>query len=379
MLEIASALLDRLDAGRRVAVATVTRVDGSAPRDLGTSMAVDDEGRVVGSISGGCVEGAVVEVAERVLASGAAERASFGIADEQAFAVGLSCGGRIEVLVRPLGDERAPLDDAARGASTGSAVVAAGPAGLLGRAVGSVTDAELAAAGVHGLSSARLRASADARIAAGWTGALPVRCEGAELSLFVESRLAPPAMIVVGAVDFARALSDAAALLGYRVAVVDPRALFATPARFPAAAEVIAGFADEVIDARAADLDARAVVAVLGHGDDTVPAILAALRSPAGYVGALGSRRTHERRVRMLRDAGATERELARLHSPIGLDLGAATPEETAVSILAEVIAERSRRDARPLRDGAGPIHARRDEPGDADETAPGVARVGGA
>jgi xanthine dehydrogenase accessory factor len=360
MLEIAAALLDRLDSGRSVAVATVTRVDGSAPRDLGTSMAVDDRGAIVGSISGGCVEGAVVEIAERVLASGAAELARFGISDETAFAVGLSCGGDIEVLVRPLdaSAHRSPLESATSGRPAGIATVVLGPDALLGRDAGSLTDAELRRAGLTGITADRLRATAEARLRAGFTGRVPVQCDGAAVELFCESRLAPPRMLIYGAVDYGRALSDAAALLGYRVVVCDAREAFARSERFPSAAEVVAEWPDEHLAGM--ELDGRDVVVVLTHDSGfEVPLLLRALRSPAGYVGAMGSRRTHDRRIAALTDAGATLEELARLHSPIGLDLGAATPEETAVSILAELLADRTGASAAPLRTTSGSIHRR--------------------
>lgn len=360
MFEIASALLDRLDAGHRVAVATVTKVEGSAPRDLGTSMAVDDSGAIVGSISGGCVEGAVVEIAERVLATGAAERARFGISDETAFSVGLSCGGDIEVLVRPLTDPgtRGRLVSARAGRPAGVATVVEGPASLVGRDADSLTDDDLERAGLDGITADRLLATAEARLRTGFTGRVPVQCEGAAVELFCESRLAPPRMLVYGAVDFGRALSDAAALLGYRVVVCDVREAFARPERFPAAAEVAAEWPDEHLST--VQLDERDAIVVLTHDAGfEVPLLLRALRSPAAYVGAMGSRRTHDRRISALREAGATAGELARLHSPIGLDLGAATPEETAVSILAEVLAERTGASGAPLRSTAGAIHRR--------------------
>ena len=360
MFEIAPALLDRLDAGRRVAVATVTRVEGSAPRHLGTSMAVDELGAIVGSISGGCVEGAVVEIAERVLATGSAERARFGISDETAFAVGLSCGGDIEVLVRelPATDAREQLEAARAGRPAGAATIVEGPAALVGRDADSLTDDDLRQAGLEGITADRLIATAEARLRAGFTGRVPVQCEGAAVELFCESRLAPPRMLIYGAVDFGRALSDAAALLGYRVVVCDAREAFARPERFPSAAEVVAEWPDEHL--ATVELDDRDAIVVLTHDAGfEVPLLLRALRSPAAYVGAMGSRRTHDRRMRALREAGATDEELRRLHSPIGLDLGAATPEETAISILAELLAERTAASGAPLRSTAGSIHRR--------------------
>lgn len=359
MFEIAGSLLKRLDRGQALAVATVTRVEGSAPRQLGTSMAVDDTGAVIGSISGGCLEAEVYAIAGQVLETGRAESARFGIDDETAFSVGLSCGGDVEVLVHPLVSGRDQLEAALRGQRAGSAVIALGPGGLLGRAVGELTDGDLASAGIHGLSAGRLRAIAHARLEAGFTGRVPVSCEGAEVELFCEGRLAPPQMVLFGAVDFARALADAAALLGYRVSVVDARATFATPARFPSAAEVTVGRPAEIIGRL--ELDARSVIISLTHDPrHDIPVLVAALRMPIAYVGAMGSRRTHERRVAALREAGMGEAELARLHSPIGLDLGAASPEETAISILAEILRERTGASGSPLRETRGAIHGGR-------------------
>lgn len=366
MLELAAEIGERLARGERFALATVTAVAGSAPRAPGASMIVDADGRVTGSISGGCVEGAVYELCERVLAGTGVERGRFGIDDESAFAVGLSCGGEIDVFVQTADATRlaaAPFERARSGASSGLAVLVAGPGQLLGRVVvpGSadiLRDADLAASGVRGLTAARIDAELDRRIRSGRSGLVRLDCEGDELAFFCESRLAPPRMLITGAVAFAEALSAAAALLGYRVTVCDPRPLFATPERFPAAHDVVAGWPVDLLSEL--DVDERTVVCVLGHdARSDIPFLAATLALPVAYVGALGSRRTHDERLRMLREAGVGDAELARLHSPIGLDLGAATPEETAVAILAEMIASRSGRDARPLSATTGPIHAR--------------------
>ncbi|WP_395245976.1 XdhC family protein [Agromyces sp. MMS24-K17] len=375
MLELSAEIRERLARGERFALATVVRVDGSAPRDPGSSMLVDARGAVVGSVSGGCVEAAVYELCERVLAGSPAERGRFGIDDEDAYAVGLSCGGEIDVFVQAAdasGLDEAPFARALAGASAGLATVVAGPAALVGRTVvpggaSLLDDAELAAAGVRGTSAARITAEVERRIALGRTGLVEFDCDGEPLVLFCESRLAPPRLLVFGAVAFAEALSAAGALLGYRVTVCDPRPAFATPERFPAAHEVVAAWPHRWL--AEADIDERTVVCVLGHDAKTdIPLLALALSLPVAYVGALGSRRTHEERVRMLRAAGVTDAELERLRSPIGLDLGAATPAETAVSILAEVIAVRSGRDARPLSRTDGPIHA---PSGDAPNGAP--------
>ena len=335
MFEIAAALLVELEAGRAVTVVTAVGVDGSAPRALGSSMALTASGAVIGSISGGCVEGDAVELARLVAASTIPRRESFGFDDESAFAAGLSCGGRLTVLAWMLApadeDALAALRAAVAGEPAALAIVVDGPAELLGARV----------APPHPLPA--------------HTARVPL-AESATALVFVQAP--PPRMIIVGAVDFSAALAAASAAVGYRVTVVDPRALFATPERFPAADEVVVAWPDDYL--AGTEVDDRTVITVLTHSDRfDVPALRIALTLPVTYVGAMGSRRTHERRLGMLRDAGVPESAIATLHSPIGLDLGAATPEETAVSILAEVLAVRAGASARPLRDITGPIHSR--------------------
>lgn len=380
MLELSAEISARLERGERFALATVTAVSGSAPRDPGASMIVDPDGRVTGSVSGGCVEGAVYELCERVLDGSGVEHGRFGIDDESAFAVGLSCGGEIDVFVQPAAPgllDPVPFGRVLHGESSGIATLVAGPAALLGRVVvpgrsaavrgaalsGSLPaldDGELVAAGVSGISAARIDAELDRTVRSGRSGLVHLECDGDELVFFCESRLTPPRMVIFGAVAFAEALSSAAALLGYRVSVCDPRPPFATAERFPAAHEVVAQWPVDYL--AGLEVDERTVVCVLSHDARTdVPLLRLALSLPVAYVGALGSRRTHGERVELLREAGATAAELERLRSPIGLDLGAATPEETAVSILAEVIAVRSGRDARPLSATTGPIHSTAD------------------
>jgi xanthine dehydrogenase accessory factor len=359
VLELSAEIAARLARGERFALATVTAVDGSAPRDPGASMLVDADGRVTGSVSGGCVEGAVYELCERVLSGASAvERGRFGIDDESAFAVGLSCGGEIDIFVQAAGPgllDPGPFERVLAGGSSGVATLVSGPEALLGRVV--VSDDELAAAGVRGVTAQRIEAELDRRIRSGRSGLVRLECDGDELVFFCESRLTPPRLVIFGAVSFAEALASAAALLGYRVSVCDPRPVFTNPDRFPAAHEVVVRWPSDYL--AELDIDERTVVCVLGHDAKTdIPLLALALSLPVAYVGALGSRRTHDERVRMLRDAGVDDGALARLRSPIGLDLGAATPAETAVSILAEVIAVRSRRDGRPLSETDGPIHA---------------------
>lgn len=371
MLEIADRLLVALDAGRAVTVATVSGVLGSAPRTIGTSMALAG-GEVIGSISGGCVEGAAVDACERVLDSGRPETACFGFTDDDAFAVGLSCGGELDVIVTSIGSPslRAELSAARDGLLAGVAVVVGGPRMLLGRSLagasgsglpGDLTDAELAAAFADAASApslASLRALVAGDVASGFTGRRSVDCGASSLELLVESRAAAPSLILVGAVEFAAALAVAARPLGYRIVVCDARPAFATAARFPAADEVVVEWPNLYLAGIADSLDTRSAVCVLSHDDRfDLPVLREALLSSAGVVGALGSRSTHERRIRALRDAGVPDEAVARLRSPIGLDLGASSPEETAVAILAEIIAVRAGGSGLPLRDLDGPIH----------------------
>lgn len=368
MLEIAERLSAALERGESVTVTTVSRVHGSAPRTVGTSMALA-VGHVLGSISGGCVEGAAVEACERVAQSGRVETARFGFSDETAFAVGLSCGGELDVVVHAVEAEylRAELAAAAAGRAAAVAVVVTGPAALLGRGFGGfegsgrdgeLTTEQLGAAGLTDLTIERVRAETAARLRSGGASTVSIDCGDSLLELLCESSLPAARMLLFGAVEFAAALSDAAVLLGYRVTICDPRPAFATPQRFPSAAEVVVEWPQLFLEAT--EVDDRTVICVLSH-DDRFDSVLlqAALRLPVAYVGALGSRRTHERRVQRMRAAGTTAEELGRLHSPIGLDLGASSPEETAVSILAEILAERTGADGRPLRERSGPIHRR--------------------
>jgi xanthine dehydrogenase accessory factor len=320
MLELAARLLVRLDGsdqrpGEPIVVATVIAIDGSSPRTLGTSMAWDGEA-VIGSIAGGCVEGATVEVAERVLDDGRTRTVEFGVSDETALGVGLSCGGLLRIhlaLLRP--------DDAA------------------GREV--IAELRRAASG----QSARVSLTAE--------GYRTDLCD----AIYIDSCTPPARMIIVGAMEFSAALSSAAQVLGYEVTVCDPRELFTTAARFPGA-ELAIEWPPEYLERTA--IDERSVICLLSHDDRFDADVLAiALRSPAGYVGAMGSRRTHARRMDALRERGVEPELLARLHSPIGLDIGGSTPEETAVSILAEVLAQRTAASRRPLTELDGAIHSR--------------------
>ncbi|MET9986229.1 MULTISPECIES: XdhC family protein [Streptomyces] len=368
MLDIAAELHGWLEEGREFAVATVVSVGGSAPRGPGAALAVDSEGTAIGSVSGGCVEGAVYELCAAALSSGETVRERFGYSDEDAFAVGLTCGGVIDVLITPVGAGsperevfRAALSTAARGGTAALVRVVEGPAELLGRALLVRSDGsyEGGLGGRPDLDRTAV-AEAGALLHAGRTGTVGLSEDGSHcpggLTLLVESRVPPPRMIVFGAVDFAAALVRAGKFLGHHVTVCDARPVFATPARFPEADEVVVDWPDRYL--RSTPTDERTVLCVLTHDAKfDVPLLTEALRMPVAFVGAMGSRRTHEDRERRLREAGVTERELARLRSPIGLDLGARTPEETALSIAAEIVAVRHGGTGLPLTGGAAPIH----------------------
>ncbi|MGW2277691.1 XdhC family protein [Streptomyces sp. NPDC001770] len=373
MLDIAAELHRWTLEGRDFAVATVVRVTGSAPRQPGAALAVDRAGEAAGSVSGGCVEGAVYELCRQALDDGITVRERFGYSDEDAFAVGLTCGGTIEVLVTPVraGDSARPvvaaaLAAAATGRPAALARVVDGPDELLGRAVavGGNSTSVISTQDNDDVSGPEFEraAVAEARsmLTAGRTGTVTVGADGSRcgrpVTLFVESSVPPPRMIVFGAVDFASALTRAAAFLGYRVTVCDARPVFATAARFPEADDIVVDWPHRYL--ATAEVDERTVLCVLTHDPKfDVPLLKTALRLPVGYVGAMGSRRTHLDREAALREEGLTARELGRLHSPIGLDLGARTPEETALSIMAEVVAERHGGTGARLTGARTPIH----------------------
>ncbi|MFJ4849921.1 XdhC family protein [Streptomyces sp. NPDC088733] len=369
MLDIAGELHRWAGQDRPFAVATVVAVGGSAPRQPGAALAVDAGGTAVGSVSGGCVEGAVYEVCREVLESGEPVLQHFGHADDDAFAVGLTCGGTIDVFVQRIDPRAEPHYAAAlAGAVAGDAVAVArvvrGPAALLGRGLlvrpGGAYEGTLGDPRLDRTAAAEARALlAAGRTATAHIGADGSRC-GEPVTLLVEAGVPPPRMLVFGAVDFAAALVRAGRFLGYTVTVCDARAVFATARRFPDADEVVVDWPHRYLERT--PVDGRTAVCVLTHDDRfDVPLLERALRMPVGYVGAMGSRRTHEQRLERLRATGLAEGELARLHSPIGLDLGARTPEETALSIAAEIVAHRRGGSGVPLTGGHTPIH--RDEP----------------
>ena len=377
MHEVLTTLKTEWEAGRTAALATVVRTLDSAPRPPGAQMLVTASGTVVGSVSGGCVEGAVYEQAQECISGAGPVLARYGVSDDDAFAVGLTCGGVIEVFIEPVPPEESTvlgpaLEGIGAGEPIGIATVIEHPeTGRVGRKMVILPSGTLGS-----LGSARTdQAAADdslGLLAAGRSAMLTYGPDGERLdtgmSVFLNAFAPPPRMLVFGAIDFASALTRLGSFLGYRVTVCDARPVFATPARFPDADEVLASWPHVYYrkQLEAGKIDGRSVVCVLTHDPKfDVPLLAEVLRGPpVAYVGAMGSRRTHRERTERLLDAGVTPEALAALRSPIGLDLGARTPEETAVSIAAEFIGEAWGGTGAPLRllderihhDGLGPL-----------------------
>ncbi len=399
MQDIAQRLASWHRAGTPYALATVVAVRGSAPRQPGAALAVDSRGEAVGSVSGGCVEAAVYELCREALQHGTPVLESFGYSDEDAFAIGLTCGGELDVFVQPVtpGATADPfgttLDAIGEGAGVALARVIAGPRELLGRAIAvrapepeplfgppgsAVTRAMLT--GENGRDSrwrgvgtlgeaARDRTvvgRASAMLDLGKTGTFTVGSDGGEcgepMTVFVESYGTPPRLLVFGAIDFAGALVTAGRFLGFHVTVCDARPVFATAARFPDADEVVVDWPHRYLATQ--HVDRRTAICVLTHDEKfDVPLLKAALRMPVGYVGAMGSRRTCAQRMDRLREQGLDDAEMGRLHAPIGLDLGGRTPQETAIAIAAEIVAARYGGSGRQLAAVSTPIHADTKEP----------------
>lgn len=363
MREVLPDLVAALDRGEAVAMGTVVKTWRSAPRPAGASMLVTAAGEAVGSVSGGCVEGALYDVGTEVRDEGGVRYETYGVSDDAAFAVGLTCGGILEVFVERVDAATWPeLPDLARSiearepVAVATAVRGEGPVGRhlvvwRDRIAGSFGDAYLD------------RVVADetrGMLESGATGVIHVGADGRrlaeELEVFVTSFAPPPRLVIFGAIDFAAALAQVGKVLGFEVVVVDARPVFATRKRFPHADEVVVDWPHRWLEGQ--QVDRRTVICVLTHDPKfDVPALEVALRTPAAYVGAMGSRRTHEDRLQRLREAGLTDAELARLRSPIGLDLGARTPEETAISIAAEIVRDRWGGSGEALSGTAGPIH----------------------
>lgn len=323
---------------KQIALATVVRIYGSAPLPLGAKMAVSSAGEMAGSVSGGCVEGAVVQEALAAIAVGQPKLLTYGIADELAQSVGLACGGTIEVFVEPLAD---PVyqrfeDTALAGQLVALATVLTGStlgAKLLllpdQRSVGSLRDPSLDDA---------VQERARTLLAALQSARLTVETEAGAVEVFIDVQPPQLRLWIVGAVHIASTLVTYARTLGFFTIVIDPRTAFATPERFAHADQLIARWPDAVF--AEASLDESACVVALTH-DEKIdnPALAAALRSPARYIGALGSRKTHAKRIDALKALGLEDAQIARIHAPVGLDINARRPEEIALAIMAEIVA----------------------------------------
>ena len=378
MREVLSDLMRWWEAGETIGVGTVVATFRSAPRPPGASMLVGPDGEAVGSVSGGCVEGAVYELAQEVVGSGTPVLTRYGISDDDAFAVGLTCGGILDVYVEKvdrstfpeLGEIAADLE-ADRPVAVATVIEHPDPARLGRRLLVRPEGAEVPRSGSLGSERADDAVADDVRglLESGHNATLTYGPDGERrgegMRVFVWAFAPPPRMLVFGAIDFAAAVAEVGSFLGYHVTVCDARPVFATRSRFPKADEVVVTWPHRYLQqqSEAGRIDARTVLCVLTHDPKfDVPLLEVALRLPeVAYVGAMGSRRTHEDRMKRLREAGLTDEELARLSSPIGLDLGARTPEETAVSIAAEIIALRWGGKGRRLGEETGPIHHARE------------------
>ena len=371
MRDVLPSLLDWWRAGRPTAMATVVATWRSAPRQAGAAMLVGPDGEAVGSVSGGCVEGAVYELGQEVIESGSPALQRYGVSDDDAFAVGLTCGGILDVYVERVDPQSFPeladvADDIAAGRPVAVCTVIEHPdPSVRGRRL-VVRPEGAPVVGDLGSQRADDAVVDDARglLAAGRTETLTYGPDGERrgegMRVFVASYAPKPRMIVFGAIDFAAAVARMGSFLGYHVTVCDARPVFATRSRFPDADEVVVRWPHQYLqeEVDAGRVDERTVLAVLTHDPKfDVPVLEIALRLPVAYVGAMGSRRTHDDRLARLREAGLTDAELARLSSPIGLDLGARTPEETAVSVAAEIVQLRWGGRGQRLTELQGPIH----------------------
>ncbi|MGH3021010.1 MAG: XdhC family protein [Gaiellaceae bacterium] len=305
-------------AGTRVATATVVATERSAPREPGAVLAVDADGTVVGSVTGGCVEPAVYGEAREVLAGEGPRLKTYGIADEEAFEVGLPCGGTVHIFVDTL--------DPALVAPLAEAVREERPIALETRISGEQIGAKRLVGPEDDGPAADLLARAETGIV-----------ETPEGQLFVSSFAPRPNMYVFGAVDHAAALASIGRFLGYRVTVCDARARFVTRERFPDVDELVVEWPDRFL--QEAPVDERTAICILTHDHKfDVPALKVALETRAGYIGAMGSRRTNADRAERLRAEGVTDEEMARIHAPIGLRIGSRSPQEVAVAIAAEIV-----------------------------------------
>jgi xanthine dehydrogenase accessory factor len=361
--------VDWLREGRRVVSAALVERIGSAPLDPGAQMLIDDRGSIEGSVTGGCVEAALVEEAQRILAGGEARVVTYGISDDEALGAGLMCGGTVRVFVHEYGDDARESLEAvavARAADEPVAMATLLDGDHAGSSISIFGDRVVGSLGITELFDRSVARDASGQLD---EGVSRIRRYGAggevmgsDLAVYIQAFSTPPRIVIFGAIDFSAELASVASDIGYRVTICDAREPFVRSPRFSRDAGVVVDWPDRYLAGE--ELGPRDAVLVFTHDPKfDEPALSAALASGAGYVGALGSRRTHERRVERLREAGLNERSIARIHAPCGLDLGARTPSETAISILAEVIAVRTGRTGESLRETSGPIHAENASP----------------
>jgi xanthine dehydrogenase accessory factor len=359
-------LVDWLKDGRRFVQALLVAVEGSAPLPVGAMLVVGEDGAIEGSITGGCVESSVVQESEAILAG---ERGSgvltYGISDELAGTVGLMCGGIVHIFVDELDAEAARIEQAALLAHAQGRPVAIATA-LDGDAAGArlaiIDDQVVGTLRGPDLLDRNVAREARGLLEEGRTTVRRFGVDGATLGderpVHIRAYARPPKMMIVGAIDFSAAIAPFASQIGFEVTICDARDRFVRSSRFSSVARVRIGWPQEIIGE--VSLGPRDVVLVFTHDPKfDEPALLAALATGAGYIGALGSRKTTADRERRLRLAGASDDDLSRIHAPCGLDIGSRTAEETAISVLAEIISMRARRAAAPLRETSGPIHAR--------------------
>ncbi|MDH6708370.1 xanthine dehydrogenase accessory factor [Kitasatospora sp. MAA19] len=363
MRQLAPQLLEWQKSGARYAVASIVAVRGSAPMPLGSALCVHPDGTALGSVSGGCVEGAVYELAREALSSGEPQLAGFGPDEDDVFAAGLTCGGTLDVFVQPVqGDTARVLAAAHRAVVARRPVVLArvldSPDGRAGGTIALLEDRHIGSTGRRDLDRAVL---ADAhRLLGVDVTTVSVYDTGGATRVFLESWAPSPRLLVFGANDHAAAVAEIGAFLGFHVTVCDARPTFTTRERFPAAHDVVVDWPHRYL--AAAETDCRTAVCVMTHDPKfDVPLLVEALRRPLAYVGALGSRRVRAARARELIESGVSPDALTGLRSPVGLDLGAVTPRETAVSIAAELIAVRNGRSGQALSAIDDPIHPRRE------------------
>ena len=329
----------RVGDNKSIALATVVQTWGSSPRRAGAKMALTPEGKITGSVSGGCVEGAVFEEGVEALKSNRPKLLHFGVADETAWEVGLACGGSIDIFVKPLDSElfKSLHSVLTEEQSAALVTVVKGPDEILGREMLVQENGSVAGTLRDDLNEQTLNLAKET-LAGGESRRLMLN-EGIEV--FMEVILPPPVLIAVGGVHITIALMALAKTLGYRTVVVDPRTAFGNETRFPNVDRLIPLWPQEAF--QKIPITRSTAIAMLTHDpklDD--PALKIALPSPAFYVGALGSKTTQAKRRQRLLDEGLSEEQLNRLHGPIGLEIGAGTPEEIAISIMAEIVAARS-------------------------------------